>query len=99
METKAKPQRSALQHKQQTLAQALRILSCMKGQLQPLLNEIDNLNARTEPENRLHELQTDMRTLNSFVAQKLSNAKYLMELMKHEAVLRDLKKQQDKLSK
>lgn len=99
METKAKPPRTALQHKQQTLAQTLRTLTCAKGQLHRLMCEIEGFNSRTEPDQRLHELQNDMRALNSFVAQKLSNAKYFMELMKHEAVLRDLHKKQEKLSK
>jgi len=97
--TEQKARRSPLQSKQQTLAQTLRFLTCMSGQLNPLLREIGSHNSRVPPDHRLNELQNDMRALNSFVAQKLSNAKYLMELMKHEATLRDLEKKLPKEQK
>lgn len=94
-----KARRSPLRSKQQTLAQALRFLTMASGQLNPLLREIGAHNSRVGPDHRLHELQNDMRALNGFISQKLSNAKFLMELMKHEAVLRNLREEKQKESK
>lgn len=94
-----KARRSPLRSKQQTLAQVLRFLTMASGQLGPLLREVGSHNKRVDPEFRLHEMQTDLRALNAFVSQKLSNAKYQMELMKHEAILRDMQKEKQKEEK
>lgn len=94
-----KARRSPLRSKQQTLAQVLRFLTMASGQLQPLLREIGSHNSRVGLDHQLREMQTDMRALNAFVSQKLSNAKYQMELMKHEAVLREMQKEKEKQEK